>query len=39
MLCFGYAPKGTGQALAAHGARIFRDMSQLPELLNQHGEG
>ena len=39
MLCFGYAPKGTGQALAAHGARIFRDMSQLPELLNQYGEG
>ncbi|MEJ6391055.1 HAD family hydrolase [Gymnodinialimonas ulvae] len=32
MRCFGYAPHGDDR-LAAHGARVFRDMADLPELL------
>lgn len=38
MRCFGYAPKGSGEALSAHGALLFNAMSQLPRLLNQHSE-
>ena len=34
MACFGYAPHGDGDTLAAHGASIFRDMAELPKLLN-----
>ncbi|MFM2357154.1 MAG: hypothetical protein RLZZ528_2890, partial [Pseudomonadota bacterium] len=33
MRCFGYAPRGTGEGLAAEGARLFRKMSELPALL------
>ncbi len=33
MRCFGYAPHG-GEALVAHGARLFRDMADLPGLLH-----
>lgn len=32
MACFGYAPEG-GEALAAVGAQVFRDMADLPTLL------
>ncbi|WP_319413185.1 HAD-IA family hydrolase [uncultured Cohaesibacter sp.] len=33
MPCLGYAPKGGGEALAQHGARIFGAMDDLPGLL------
>ncbi|MDZ4095357.1 MAG: HAD-IA family hydrolase [Paracoccaceae bacterium] len=33
MVCHGYAPHGAGAALKAEGARVFRDMSELPRLL------
>ena len=33
MQCFGYAPKGSGEALSVHGAKLFAAMDQLPGLL------
>ena len=33
MQVFGYAPEGTGDRLAAAGARVFSSMTELPELL------
>nr|WP_321456155.1 HAD family phosphatase [uncultured Cohaesibacter sp.] len=33
MRCFGFAQKGDGEVLSAHGAHIFHDMRQLPYLL------
>jgi len=34
MQAFGYAPEGTGDRLAAAGARIFSSMAELPETVD-----
>lgn len=34
MRCFGYAPHGSGDALAEHGAQIFDDMGALADLID-----
>jgi len=34
MRCFGFAPENQGQSLAAHGAHLFHNMSDLPALLS-----
>ena len=33
MTCLGFSPRGSGEELAAEGAGVFRDMSELPALL------
>lgn len=33
MRCYGFAPHDTGAGLSAEGARVFHDMTHLPELL------
>lgn len=39
MPALGYAPHGDGAALRLRGARIFEDMSRLPGLLEELGQG